>query len=161
VRLLAFDASSTTGWAYFASAREAPLLGSFKLTVSGADYGAVMLQMQQKVIDLVAHHRPDVVACEAPVFLPRDRWHTRRLLGCMVDIIELVAAERALPCIEVTPQQAKAALGGHKADKAGMMAAARTMGWPVRNDHEADACGVGLAAYAQLQQKAWAAQAQA
>jgi Holliday junction resolvasome RuvABC endonuclease subunit len=119
----------------------------------------VMLQMQQKVINLVAHHQPHVVAFEAPIYVPHDRWHTRRLLGCLVNVIELVAAERSRRCIEITPQQAKAALGGRKADKAMMMAAALTMGWPVKNDHEADACGVALAAYAYLQQQRWLQQA--
>ena len=155
MRVLAFDAASTTGWASFASARSAPVLGFFELTANGTNYGALALDMLGRVLALIDEHKPEVVCFEAPIFLPRDRWHTRRLLTCLVVVIELAAAMRGLRCIEISPHDVKAALGGHKASKGKQMATAIMMGWPVKNDHEADACGVGLATYAFLRTEQW------
>lgn len=161
MRLLAFDASSTTGWASFASARSQPVLGDFDLN-SSTNYGAVALDMQRHVLALLDKHQPEVVAFEAPIFLPRDRWHTRRLLTCLVVVIELVACMRGLRCIEVDPSTVKAALCGPRpkgkpASKDDMLVAAVRMGWPVANHHQADACGVAVGAYAYLaRSRAWA-----
>ncbi|HKV14532.1 MAG TPA: hypothetical protein VJQ81_05780 [Reyranella sp.] len=161
MRVLAFDASSTTGWASFASARSIPVLGDFDLTTS-TNYGAVALDMQRHVLALIDRHRPEVVAFEAPIFLPRDRWHTRRLLTCLVVVIELVAACKGLRCIEVDPSTVKAALCGPRkkgepASKNDMVVAAVNMGWSVANHHQADACGVAVGAYAHLaRSRAWA-----
>ena len=156
MRILAFDASSTTGWASFASAHDAPVVGSYELKAS-ADYGAMALAMLQHVNVLCDEHKPEVVAFEAPIFLPRDRWHTRRLLTCLVVVVELVAAMRGLRCIEVSPGDVKRALGGHGASKGKQMANAMLMGWTVKNDHEADAIGVALGTYAYLRTEQWRA----
>lgn len=155
MRVLAFDASSTTGWASFADARSVPVLGSFELKPRASDYGSVALDMMGKVRSLIEQHKPQVVGFEAPIFLPRDRWHTRRLLGCLVNVIELAAAMRDLRCIEVDPSKVKACLGGKGADKAQQIKAAILMGWPVKNDHEADACGVALGVYGYLTEQRW------
>ena len=162
MRVLAFDASSTTGWAFFAGPRARPHLGSFDLPSTAADYGARSLAMQRQVSKLIDDHGPEVIAFEAPIFLPRDRWHTRRLLTSLVVVIELVACARGLRCIEVDPSVTKASLCGPRrkvggkfraASKDEMMIAAVNMGWSVANDHEADACGVATATFAHLQRE--------
>ena len=154
MRLLAFDASSTTGWASFASARSSPVLGDFDLTGS-TNYGAVALDMQRNVLALIDRHKPEIIGFEAPIFLPRDRWHTRRFLTCLVVVIELVACMRGLRCIEADPSRVKAALCGPRkkgdtATKDDMLIAAVNMGWRPANHHQADACGVALAVYSHL-----------
>lgn len=149
MRVLAFDASSTVGWAFFADARAVPVLGDFEVPNS-TDYGVRCLDMLNRTRILVEHHKPDVVAFEAPIFLPRDRWHTRRLLTSLTVVIELVAAMRGLRCIEASPADVKRALAGARASKADMVVAATRMGWKVANDHQADACGVALAVYSHL-----------
>lgn len=150
MRVLAFDASTTTGWAAFASARDKPVVGEFEL-VASTNYGAMGLSMQHHVLALVAEHRPEIVGFEAPIFLPRDRWHTRRLLNCLVVVIELVATIKGLRCIEVEPSVVKKVLGGKGADKDQQQRAARLLGFPVTSHHQADACGVALGVYGHLQ----------
>jgi Holliday junction resolvasome RuvABC endonuclease subunit len=164
MRVLAFDASSTTGWAYFAHPRARPVLGDFELPSSAANYGKRSAAMQAHVVRLIDQFQPEIVTFEAPIFLPHDRWHTRRLLTSLVVVIELVAYAKGCRCIEVDPAVAKAALAGPKrrrgrgkklrnANKDEMMVAAVNMGWPVANDHQADACGVALATFAYLQRE--------
>ena len=60
MRVLAFDASTTTGWAAFASARDKPAVGEFTL-VASTNYGAMGLAMQRRVLALITEHRPDIV----------------------------------------------------------------------------------------------------
>jgi Holliday junction resolvasome RuvABC endonuclease subunit len=161
-RVLAFDCSSTTGWACFASARAHPALGSFPLP-SGLDYGRRNIAMLAQVRRLIDRFHPDIVAFEAPIFLPRDKWHTRRLLTGLVNMVELAAAERDLRCIEVDPGVVKAAMCGPRkkvgrkfksASKDEMVIAAVNMGWHVADDHQADACGVAVATYGHLHRMA-------
>lgn len=151
MRVLAFDAATTVGWALFADARAVPLLGTFTLEGHGCDYGRLNCKMLGVVRMLIREQRPEVIAFEAPIFMPRDKWHTRRLLVGLVTIIELAAAMANLPCVEVVPREAKQCLTGDQyADKKAMVAAAETMGWPVEDDHQADACAVALVAYGHL-----------
>lgn len=161
MRVLAFDASSTTGWAFFANARSVPVLGDFELSARAGDYGSLALDMQRNVLSLIDKHRPEVIGFEAPIFLPRDRWHTRRLLTCLVVVVELVACIKGLRCIEIDPSGVKAALVGPRkkgdaATKDDMLVAAVNMGWQVANHHQADACGVALGVYGHLaRSRAW------
>jgi Holliday junction resolvasome RuvABC endonuclease subunit len=157
-RVLAFDCSSVTGWASFADARAYPALGHFALP-SGMNYGERNLGMLVRVRLLIDRHHPDIVAFEAPIFLPRDQWHTRRLLTGLVNMVELAAAERDLRCIEVDPSVVKRVMCGPRrrvgrkfksASKEDMVAAAEGMGWKVANHHQADACGVAVATYGHL-----------
>jgi Holliday junction resolvasome RuvABC endonuclease subunit len=154
MRVLAFDASSTTGWASFASARSRPVLGDFCIAAS-VNYGVIALDALQRVLALIDEHKPDVVALERPIFLPRDRWHTRRLLTCLAVAIEIAAAKRHVRCLEADPSEVKTALVGPRsrddqASKDEMVVAAVNMGWSVANHHQADACGVALAIYSFL-----------
>lgn len=152
MRVLAFDASTTTGWASFASARSVPVLGDFEIKPS-VRYGEIAHDMLHHVLALIDDHKPDVVAFEGPIFLPRDRWHTRRLLTCLVVAVELAACMRKVRCMEADPSTVKAALCGpqkrkRRSTKDEMLVAAVRMGWPVANHHQADACGVALAIFA-------------
>jgi Holliday junction resolvasome RuvABC endonuclease subunit len=164
-RVLAFDCSSRTGWASFANGSAHPALGSFDLP-SGMDYGARNLEMIGRVRVLIDRFKPDVVAFEAPIFLPRDKWHTRRLLTGLVNMVELAAAERGLRCIEVDPSMVKTVMCGPRrrigrsrkfkaASKEDMVIAAVNMGWHVADDHQADACGVAVATFGHLNRVGW------
>src|SRR5262245_53178133 len=151
MRVLAFDAATTVGWASFASARAIPVCGTFSLEGHGVDYGKLNCKMLGAVRMLIADHHPELVAFEAPIFLPRDRWHTRRLLVGLVTIIELAAAMANLRCLEVMPREAKQCLTGDRdADKQAMVAAAKGMGWRVADHHQADACAVALVTFGAL-----------
>lgn len=145
--VLAFDASSTTGWASFANARVKPVLGDIELP-SGPDHGARNAFMFASARELIKAHRPEWVAFESPVFYPRDRWHTRRLLVGLVDAIELAATMAGCRRLEVLPTLAKECLSGDsRADKDAMLLAAINMGWTVASHHQADACGIALATF--------------
>ena len=150
MRVMAFDASTTVGWAFFASVRAKPAFGYFRLS-SWLDHGARSAELEQHVQRLINEYRPELIAFEAPVFYPRDRWHTRRILTSLVAVIELIAAMKGLRAIDIEPSIAKLCLtGSRRAEKREMVDSARGMGWQVANDHEADACAVALAAYGQL-----------
>lgn len=150
MRVLAFDAATDTGWAAFANARSRPVLGTYTVP-GGINHGRRNLAMLRAAQDLIVEHQPDVVAFEAPIFLPRDRWHTRRLLTGLINMVELAAELAGLKCFEVTPSDAKACLTGDRAaDKDAMKTAAVNMGWPVADDHQADAGAVGLVTYGHL-----------
>lgn len=150
MRVLAFDAATETGWASFASARSRPVLGTLSLP-SGTDYGERNLAMFTATEALIIQHRPDIVGYEAPFYRPRDRWHERRLLTGLTVAIELAATKHLVRCIEVLVGDAKACLSGdRRADKKAMEDAARLLGWPVEDDHQADAGAVALVIYGHL-----------
>jgi len=149
VRVLAFDASSEIGWAAFAGARARPQLGTFSIPTG--DYGRINNAVLTTTLQLIDKHRPDVVAFESPIYKPRDRWHTRRLLTGLVVIIELAAEQSGKRCMEVPPTEAKRCLTGDcRADKDAMEVAAVNMGWPVADHHQADAAAVALVVYGHL-----------
>jgi hypothetical protein len=105
---------------------------------------------------------PALVAFEAPL-VPvaglqeklESQAHVVRGLIVLAGVVELVVAlrnRRLLPvhrarCVEVNVQRAKSQLSGNQwAKKREMIAAAVRRGYHVATEHEADACGVALAA---------------
>src|SRR5262249_15148592 len=90
MRVLAFDPGTETGWASFANARSAPVLGTFDLP-RGPNHAPRNLALLKAVRALIREHAPDVVAYESVIFTPRDSWHERRLLCGLADMVELAA----------------------------------------------------------------------
>lgn len=73
--------------------------------------------------------------------------HTLRLQISLANTIETTAARRGIRVLEVASMSAKKELtGSGRAQKETMIIAAKDRGWPIKNQHEADACGVGLVA---------------
>jgi Holliday junction resolvasome RuvABC endonuclease subunit len=156
MRCFALDLSHFVGWAEFATPTRKPRMGTFELPFTrGNNFGPVFHALDQWLDGMVTTIKPDLLAFEAPL-TPIDgkSWHietnarTVRYLGGLANIAELVAARRRVRCIEVTVRGAKARLTGNQyATKQQMKAACVRRGWLPADDHQADACGVALAAY--------------
>jgi Holliday junction resolvasome RuvABC endonuclease subunit len=157
MRCLALDLSTFVGWAYFARPTGKPKLGTFRLPITSwhDNYGPRFHALDQWLDGMVTTMRPALLAFEAPL-TPVDgkSWaintdaDTVRLLTGLATIAELVATRHRLRCIEVAVTTAKARLAGTRfATKQQMVAACVRRDWRVADDHQADACGVALAAY--------------
>jgi Holliday junction resolvasome RuvABC endonuclease subunit len=154
---LFLDGSGFIGWSLMAFAPSVPLLryDTFKVPrmADPAIFGPRWAIIQKWLNDMVDRHKPDVIGFESP-FVPvygnkagqgYVNINTLRFLLGVCTIFETVASQRGLECKEVANGSAKKALGGHgRADVKTMQAAAFARGWEVANDHEADACAVGL-----------------
>lgn len=155
--LLALDISTAIGWALFRDARARPKLGTWRAppAMPGV-YGKRYRAAHEWLGEICAVHAPAVLAFEAPVFPRFTEAHTTteqtlRLLIGLAAMAELVAEERSLRCIEVHWKTAKIALAGFAgAVKRDMISAAVKAGYRVADEHQADACAVGLAAFNHL-----------
>lgn len=154
---LALDLSRHVGWAFFAQPKAKPKCGTLKLPVTrwADNFGPKFNELDQWLDGMVITMRPDLLAFEAPL-TPVDgkSWavntnaQTVRYLTGLATIAELVATRHHARCIEVAVSTTKARLAGTRyADKQAMIAAAVRLGFPVADDHQADACGVALAAF--------------
>ncbi len=157
MRCLALDLSRHVGWADFRSPKSKPRLGTFMLpTTRWADnFGPKFHALDEWLDGMVQAIRPELLAFEAPL-TPIDgkSWqvstnaNTVRYLTGLATVAELVAARRRVRCIEVAVSTAKVALTGTQwAKKQQMLAAAVNRGWLPADDHQADACGVAIAAF--------------
>lgn len=162
MKVLSLDCSTSVGWAFFPAHGAPPRCGTWKAPGSWSpeDYGPRFLAFHDWLADMLTTFEPDVLAFESPV-LPRGSMslqtteHTLRLLIGMAAIAELVAQLREVTCVEVNVATAKKALAGNgRADKGDMLAAANARGFAVRDHHQADACAVGIVAYADLRRAA-------
>lgn len=134
-----------------------PLLGTFDVPLIGRrdDHGKRYAPFFRWLDGMIRTHRPGALAFEMPIptrvsFVElRSDQHTDRLLTGFTIIAELVAALNKVPrCIEVPLRTAKLVLAGDQyASKGRMIAAAIALGYPVADDNQADACGIGRAAY--------------
>lgn len=155
-RCLALDLSHFVGWAEFANPTAKPRMGTKELPFTrGNNFGPVFHALDQWLDGMVLTIRPALLAFEAPL-TPIDgkSWdietnaRTVRYLTGLATIAELVAARRGVRCIEVHVRTVKARLSGNQFAKKGQMKAACVeRGWLPADDHQADSCGVGLAAY--------------
>jgi Holliday junction resolvasome RuvABC endonuclease subunit len=170
--ILALDLSTSVGWAIFAQPDRKPMhVGTYKVAKgeSQDDYGARTFDLETWLEMMIKRYMPDVIAFESP-FIPMGRpafpaggkfgqtldpddkpfvttQHTLRLQISLANTIELTAARRGIRCLEVASVSAKKALtGSGRSPKDHMIVAAKDRGWDVKNNHEADAGGVGLVA---------------
>lgn len=165
--ILALDTSTTVGWALFAQPDRNPMhIGSFHIPTGTDqdDYGARTLYLEEWLERMIVRYRPDVIAFESPFIpmappkenpfaQPGDKkpfvttQHTLRLQISLANTIETTAKRRGIRCLEVAPVSAKKELtGSGRSHKDQMIVAAKDRGWDVKNNHEADAGGVGLVA---------------
>lgn len=157
MRVLALDASTYVGWAFFFSEGDRPICGTWRApAVTVEDYGARFSRFHDWLCGMLTVHAPDVLAFESPV-LPRGGMsfatteHTLRTLIGLVSVAELVANLRGIRCCEVNVSTAKKRLTDNgRAEKPDMIVAATRLGYPVGDSHQADACAVALVAYDSL-----------
>lgn len=163
--LLALDCSTHVGWAYFSASGAAPRCGTWRAPPAWAieDYGGRFKAFHDWLADMLTTMQPEGLAFESPL-LPRGSMnmqtteHTLRTLIGLVSVAELIAKLRDLRCFEVNVATAKKELAGSgRAEKRDMLIAATNRGFPCADDHQADACAVGLVAMRSL----WPARAAA
>jgi hypothetical protein len=161
VRVLALDCSSSVGFALFGSPTARPTLGTWHMPTRFAldDFGARFGAMRDWLSPFVATARPDVLAFEAPITwvitdrsgAPNSSAGQVRLLVGLVAVVELVANDMAVRCIEVAVHDAKRRLAASsRAKKRDMAAAAVRAGYAIADHHQADAVAVALVAYDHL-----------
>lgn len=163
-KLLALDLSSNIGWAMF-SPGGPPRFGTLPFgRTDGEESGAHIARLSGKfgdwLNDLYSVDPWQAMAWEAPFLKPGDKVGKIKILIGLVGIaFSFVGSERhPMPHIEVEPKAIKKRMTGRQdAEKTDVIAACWKLGWKVRNDHEADACGAGLIAYREI----WPKQARA
>jgi Holliday junction resolvasome RuvABC endonuclease subunit len=154
---LGLDLGLAVGWAVFKGAEaKRPQLGTFDLPEAPVDRpGRRYLALDEWVDNMILVCTPQLVAFEAPI-VPIDKraWHldtdaaTVRFLIGLASIVELVAYRRNVRCIEVAVPTVKNRMTGNQwAKKRQVVAAAVKAGYRIADAHQADACGVALAAF--------------
>jgi Holliday junction resolvasome RuvABC endonuclease subunit len=153
VRLLAPDLATHVGWAFFAHRKAKPVTDTWHAPRQphSDDYGPMFVAFEKWLAHMLAHHRPHVIAFEAPI-LPRTRVFQKqraiRMSYGFAASTEKVATLERVRCVECHPSTVKVALAGNgKATKRQMTSAAVRRDFIVVTEHEADACGVALVAF--------------
>jgi hypothetical protein len=157
VNCLALDLASHVGWAYFARPTAKPKCGTYRLPVTrwADNYGPKFHDLDQWLDCMVRAMGPQLLAFEAPLTpidgkswkVETNRDTIRQLTG-YATIAELVAARYHVRSIEVAVTTGRAALCGTRFAKPDQRkAAAVRLGFPIGDEHQADACGVALAAF--------------
>lgn len=157
--LLALDLSGHVGWALLDRANPPPTFGTLDLPkVPEGEHGRRFAALREWMIDMWRVHKFDAVAYEKPI-LPRKSgdlattMDTLTLLWGLTAVVQLVAAEFKMPpAVGISVPEVKKALTNkqHATKDEMIYAARRTFGWRVTDDHQADACACGLAAYSRL-----------
>ena len=159
--LLSLDLSSNIGWAMFnpeMDERRRVQFGTLPFgrtdTEEGTAHIARMCGQFSNWLDERYMVDPwDAIAWEAPFLKPGDKVDKIKILIGLVGIAFAFAGSRRHPMryLEVQPKEVKKRMTGRQdADKADVIAACWSVGWKVKNDHEADACGVALVAYRRI-----------
>lgn len=177
--VLGLDLSTRTGWAYFSSPDAKPICGTHRLpkVFNPDDYGTRTWDLMQW-LDQFIDDRPGIslIVLESP-FIPmgpaKDKdthspdqkptfvttAQTIRLQISLASTIETVAKSHDIRCMEVATASGKLMLTGLGRAPSGvknwdwgreMVIAATRRGFPVADDHQADACAVALVAMASL-----------
>lgn len=156
--LLALDLSSNIGWALFDPTLPKDRRVRFgTLPWGGQGHARVCAQFGDWLDDFYSVERWAGMAWEAPFLAPHDKVDKIKILIGLVGVCFAFAGSKRhpMPWCEVPPKEVKKRMTGRQdAEKRDVIAACWSLGWKVRNDHEADACGVGLVAYRRI----WPAQ---
>jgi len=160
-RSLNLDLSSNIGWSMFdpdADVGRRVRFGTLPFGKADGEEGTAHIarmsgQLRDWLDDLFMVDPWDAMAWEAPFLAPHDKVNKIKILIGMVGICFAFVGSRRHPMryVEVPPKEIKKRMTGRSdADKRDVIAACWSLGWKVKNDHEADACGVGLVAHEQL-----------
>lgn len=146
-KILAADLSSHTGWAV---GRPGGIVrfGTYHLPSTGDEIGRFLVAFGEWFTAMLDFESPDIVIYEAPI-LPRQTtpMTARKLMG-LASHLEVCCLKRDLPhhpipCREVANATVKKFLAGHGfAKKPEMIAAAKGLGFDVKDDNQADALGI-------------------
>lgn len=159
--LLALDLSSNIGWARFDLTKPPERRVTFGTLPFGKIEGEIGTehiarmcgQFTNWIDDLYSVDPFDAIAWEEPFHVRHDKVGKLKILIGLVGICFGFAGSRhhPMPYREVPPKAVKKRMTGRQdADKAEVIDACWSVGWKVKTDHEADACGVGLVAYRQI-----------
>lgn len=149
--LLALDLSGFVGFARIRQRGKKPTFGSFEL--EGPDLAWKLGQFSDWLDESFTVDPWTAMAWEAPLLMPTDKPELLKLLYGLVGVCYAFAGSRPhrMPWQEVAvPDVKKQMTGRSNAKKPEMIAAARKVGFWVKNDHESDAIGVGVFAYDRL-----------
>jgi len=128
------------------SGRLAALDGGVIETRPGVPAERRLAMLHARVRDLLATHEPDAVALEALYFGQNVR--TAFAVGQARGVVVLAAGQRAVPCVDYTPQQVKSAVCGSgraaKGQVQDMVQRLLGLSAPPRPDHAADALAVAI-----------------
>jgi crossover junction endodeoxyribonuclease RuvC len=139
---------ANTGYGVVAQARGRLLAldGGVVETPPGADAGARLAAVHERVGALMDEHRPDALALEDLYFGANAR--SAFAVGQARGVVMLAAGQRGVPCASYTPQQVKAAVCGSgraaKDQVQRMVQALLALPEVPRPDHAADALAVAI-----------------
>lgn len=163
MRVLALDLSTTSG-AAFDGPSGRPLFSTLKGSMpDDDDFGPLFAKFRAWLCDLIAVQRPDAIVIEAP-WIPLG--NTGRptsvpivyMLVSLAGIAEECTKTHEIDCFkEAVDTVRKHFLGTArpKGDpKKAVMTRCRLLGWPIKNDHEADAAALWCLAKSVLD-KTW------
>jgi hypothetical protein len=165
--LLALDLGMRTGWALFSNGRRLAS-GTWILADRWRARGDVFLDL---LLRTVAAQRIQVIAHEhVPSLHQHAGVNAAHLFGGWLELIEIVRMRTTISVVRINTSEAHAAAGlvrpprtpkglspaarrrsqaeRREEIKRRTVAAAQARGWPVKDDNEADACFVALAALA-------------
>lgn len=112
------------------------------------EYAKRYSELHEWLVEMRMVHGFDAIGYEKPwMNADRDTMHQLRILTGFPVIVECFCGlqKPRIPCREVDARVVKKALTGDSfASKPDMVAAAKRLGWAVKNDDEADAGAVGM-----------------
>ena len=142
-RVLAVDLGLNLGYGFFAP-NERPMSGSIRLQGSAADFGELTVNVEAALAGLFARFKPDVVGYAEMFIKFKDTVeNVGPMFACMLKLEEL-ARRRRLLCVFVNEREARGAMmpkipKGKDAVKLEARRQCRARGWPVADEHAADA----------------------
>jgi Holliday junction resolvasome RuvABC endonuclease subunit len=155
-RVFAIDQALHTGWATdMPTGGGRPLCGVWDLKGGGADYEAAYVDLEERLLEAIAVHKPDVIVFESPLLVHGDKVitteDTTRLSFGLASVAGLVAKREGLEPAEANNMTwKKHFVGNGRAKKRETQERCRLMGWGSLNNNAADACGIWAYAKAVL-----------
>ena len=103
------------------------------------------LKIYTRLTELIARHDINIIAVEA-VYFNQNRTSNQTTAG-VIALVEMVAAEMDIPCVQVRPQTVKVAVGAHQnAGKEQVQKMiTKLLGVELKSHHSADAVGAAMA----------------
>ncbi len=138
VKILALDIATKTGWSLPDQSGAFDMKPEYDAV---PDYGRLTWLFNGWLADMLAEHKPDLVAIESPVI----RGSATILLVGLVQTAHCGAYAHQIPRTERTCQAIKTFMAGkHNATKADMINALRARGIEPKSNDEADAIALRL-----------------